>query len=99
MTAIARLDIPEILKLRQHLSIIHHVPGRIRLRFGPALWGIGAKVERKRIQELLDQLHGIRNVRLNAAVASAVIEYDPKTIPPQTGKPFCKAMLKKPPAC
>lgn len=83
MTAFPTINTAVLLKLREHLNIIHHVKGRIRLRCGPALWGIGARLDRERLQALLDQLQGIRNVRLNPAVASIAIEYDPAQIPPE----------------
>lgn len=83
MTGTFNLEIPYLLDLRGHLTIVHHLPGRIRLRFGPALWGQAAKVDRTRLQDLLDRLDGIRDVRLNPAVASVVIQYDPNTIDPE----------------
>lgn len=82
MSATPHVDIPAILPLRKHISIIHHVRGRIRLRFGAALWGMAAKVQRDNIQHLLQQIPGIHQLRLNAAVASVVIEYDPQQIQP-----------------
>lgn len=82
MTSVIDLDVPALLDLRRHLSIVHHLPGRIRLRFGPALWGQTANVDRTRLQKLLDGLEGIADVRLNPAVASVVIQYDPAVIDP-----------------
>lgn len=75
-------DAHGLLDLRRHLSIVHHLPGRIRLRLGAALWGSAARIERDRFRTLLDGLDGIRDVRVNVAVASVVIEYDPEQIPP-----------------
>lgn len=77
------LDVPALLELRHHLSIVHHVPGRIRLRFGSALWGHAAGVDRARLRTLLDGLEGIQEVRLNSVVASVVVQYDPGSIAPQ----------------
>jgi hypothetical protein len=68
--------------MRRHLDIVHHLPGRIRLRLGAALWGAAARVDRARFKTLLDGLEGIRDVRVNVAVASVVVEYDPKHISP-----------------
>lgn len=75
-------DLPALLGLRRHLAILHHLPGRIRLRLGPALWGAAARIDRDIFQTLLDDLEGIRDVRVNLAVASVVIEYDPDRLPP-----------------
>ncbi|TCJ15518.1 hypothetical protein EZJ19_06715 [Parasulfuritortus cantonensis] len=77
------LDLSALPELRRHLTIVHHLPGRIRLRFGSALWGRAAGVDRSSLQRLLDALEGIQDVRLNAAVASIVIRYDPEKIDPR----------------
>jgi len=82
MTVIASLDATSMLDLRRHLSIVHHLPGRIRLRLGAALWSAAAGADRERFKTLLDGLEGIRDVRVNVAVASVVVEYDPKKISP-----------------
>jgi hypothetical protein len=75
-------DIDILLDMRRHLSIVHHVPGRIRLRIGPGLWGLANKVDDNLLRKMLDRLEGIRDVRVNMAVASLVIEYDFKQIHP-----------------
>lgn len=82
MTGVFELDAAYLLGMRRHLSIVHHLPGRIRLRIGPALWGIANKVEDSLFRQLLKHLEGIRDVRINMAVASVVIEYDPRQVPP-----------------
>lgn len=74
--------VPALLGMRRHISIVHHLPGRIRLRLGPALWGQAAHVDRGRFQALIDGLEGIRDVRVNMAIASVVIEYDPGQVHP-----------------
>jgi hypothetical protein len=75
-------DVPSLLGMRRHLAIVHHLPGRIRLRLSAALWGPASGVDRDRFKTLLDGLEGIRDVRVNLAVASVVVEYDPKQISP-----------------
>lgn len=84
MNDIDVFDVPALLGLRRHLSIVHHLPGRIRLRLGAALWGSAARIERDRFKALLDGLEGIRDIRVNVAVASVVIEYDPEQVPPES---------------
>jgi hypothetical protein len=76
-------DLSGLLELRRHLSIVHHLPGRIRLRLGPALWGHAARFDRDLFQDMLEGLEGIRDLRVNKAVASVVIEYDPAHVPPE----------------
>lgn len=83
MTDVVDLKMPVLLGLRRHLSVIHHLPGRIRLRLGPALWSDAARFGRDQFRKLIDGLAGIHGVRVNAAVASMVIEYDPEQIPPE----------------
>ena len=75
------MDISALLALRRHLSIVHHLPGRIRLRFGPALWSPATRMERDQFERLVDGLEGIRDVRVNKALATAIIEYDPRLVP------------------
>lgn len=75
-------DLASLLGLRRHLSIVHHLPGRIRLRLGPSLWGNASQFDQGRFQGLLDRLEGIRDVRVNKAVATVIIEYDPQRVPP-----------------
>jgi hypothetical protein len=77
-------NLDELLALRRALGIVHQVPGRIRLRMGPAILqraaasGIGAE----QAGAWLDAVPGIRGVRVNPLAASLVIEYDPKRIDP-----------------
>ncbi|MCP5277765.1 MAG: heavy-metal-associated domain-containing protein [Thiobacillus sp.] len=84
MTDAFDLDVASLLGMRRHLSIVHHLPGRIRLRIGPALWGIAKKVEDSLFRQALNHLEGISDVRVNMAVASVVIEYDAKQIHPDS---------------
>lgn len=82
MTLDAAPDLAALLGLRRHLSIVHHLPGRIRLRLGPSLWGSASRIDRDLFQGLLDRLEGIRDIRVNKAVATVIIEYDPHRVPP-----------------
>lgn len=85
MNADMQRKVAALLDLRRHISIVHHLPGRIRLRLGPALWSRIAQVGRGRLQALAAELEaeGIRGVRVNAAVASVVVEYDSAQVPPE----------------
>jgi hypothetical protein len=70
------------LALRGHLGIVHHVPGRVRLRLGAGLLEAADAVERKSLAEWLETVDGIRGLRLNIPAASVIIEYDPQRLPP-----------------
>lgn len=74
--------VEEFLRVRDHLSLIHQVPGRMRLRLGVGLFARAAELSQGGLQGALQGLPGIRAVRLNLAAASLVIEYDPKLMTP-----------------
>jgi hypothetical protein len=68
--------------LRRHIDIVHHIPGRVRLRLGLPLLGHVERLDTGLLQRLLASLDGIRDVRVNAAALSVVIQYDPAQMPP-----------------
>lgn len=72
--------IDEFLELRDHLSLVHQVPGRIRLRLGAGLLPRATELGNGKLRQDLSALKGIREVRLNMAAASLVIEYDPRVM-------------------
>lgn len=82
MSRVMEFNVNALLGMRRHISIVHHLPGRIRLRLGPAMWGRATHVDRGRFQALVAHLEGIRDVRVNMAVASVVIEFDPRQVHP-----------------
>ncbi len=47
-------DIELLLDLRGHLKIVHHVPGRVRLRAGPALYEQASTLTGKDLQAVLE---------------------------------------------
>jgi hypothetical protein len=74
---------PEILlRVRAHLKIAHHVPGRIRLRFAPSILAAVPEIATAKGSDLLDGLRGVENVRVNAAASSLVVTYNPESLPP-----------------
>jgi Heavy metal associated domain 2 len=77
------IDVEQFLHLRRQVHIVHQVPGRIRLRLGPGLWGKVAKADRDILRQLLERLQGIDDVRVNPAVATVIIQYDPDQVLPQ----------------
>ena len=78
-----RFDPSELLELRRYLSIKHHVKGRLRVVFSPALLERVPRVEPGRVQGLLSDMPGVREVRFNLPARSAVVNYDPAQIPPR----------------
>jgi hypothetical protein len=77
-------NLARLLRLRAELSIVHQVPGRVRLRLGPGVLTLahdeGSSPEQA--IEWLVALPGVRGVRINAAAASLIIEYDPRRLEP-----------------
>jgi hypothetical protein len=76
------IDTESLLALRQHLSIVHHVPGRIRLRAGPALYKHASTLNNNGLKSMLESLNGIHDIRINPNAASLIIQYDPNHFPP-----------------
>ncbi|QLQ32601.1 MAG: hypothetical protein HZT40_14555 [Candidatus Thiothrix singaporensis] len=99
MSAVPNLDVPALLCLRQHLSIVHHIPGRIRLRLGMALWRSGDQLDRSQLQRLLDQLAGIRQVRPIRRLPPSPSNTTPNTFPLMIGKHWFMATHKTPASC
>lgn len=76
------MDFKLLMELRQYLSVAHHVPGRIRVKFSLKLLGD------PRAKKAMDQA-GTKNLppavystRLNPLGRSVVIEYDPEAVDP-----------------
>jgi hypothetical protein len=77
------IDLSPFLALRRHLKIAHHIPGRIRLRVGPAVLKEAGRVDPAALDRILGAIDGIEDVRVNAAAGSAVITYIPQVIEPE----------------
>jgi len=71
-------DLGELLALRQALGIVHHIPGRIRLRLGSAIseWAAGEGFDGDQALGWLQSIPSVLGIRLNPAAASLIIEYD-----------------------
>lgn len=81
------------LSLRSHLQVVHHVPGRLRLRFNrPAGRAAIDIAGLKAFLEDVRAVPAIISVRLSPATLSAIIEYDPKVLRP----PFWSTLLSGP---
>lgn len=76
MSAADVFNAAELQHLRSHIAIVHHVPGRIRVRLGAALRHSALGIDHGRLQGLLAAVEGIQEVRINPGVGSVVIHYD-----------------------
>lgn len=74
------MDLEIVEGLRKHLSVVHHVPGRVRLKFEDALanhpWA-------ERLPDEVRTLPGVRSIRVNILARSIVVEYDRAVIRPE----------------
>lgn len=73
-----------LLAARRQLRIAHHVPGRLRIRFAPALMNDAPELSEAAALQALQGIAGVRAVSLRRATLSLVIDYDPSVIPPET---------------
>ncbi len=73
------IDKETLKEFSQHLKIIHHTRGRIRLRIDS---DILQKFSSAEIESIIDTFKGVKEFRLNKLAASAVVHYDPDILPP-----------------
>lgn len=72
-----------LMDLRQHLSIKHHVPGRIRIKFDLKLLADPRAQALKEETATKDQPSCIKDTKLNMFTRNVIIEYDPEVIEPE----------------
>lgn len=76
------MNLQPFLDLRRHLQIVHHVPGRIRLRVRLALLTELKQVDTGALSNVMHAVNGISDVRVNPAAGSVIVTYQPKHIDP-----------------
>jgi hypothetical protein len=76
------LDQERLNGLMAHVSIVHHVQGRLRLRLHSGVLAWLAQTPDGSPESWLARLPGVSGLRLNKAAASLLIEYDARLIPP-----------------
>jgi len=64
----------------KHLTIVHHVPGRIRFRINP---GILSHANSTDFESIIASIDGIESARLNRTVGTVVIHYNSYLLPPE----------------
>lgn len=87
----------DISQIAEFFSIVHHIPGRIRIRVNvakiPAIkkWAKSTNLREflgeneaseKMIIALLEKLPAVKNIKVNAIIGSATIEYDSSLFAP-----------------
>lgn len=71
----------ELFQLIKHLSIVHHLPGRIRIRISKQ--GINQFLKLNKNSNLnfkITDFKGLKDFRLSKPTLSCIINYDPKVI-------------------
>lgn len=71
----------DLLAVREYITVAHHVPGRVRLKFNPAIRSHPAFAAVKNGPDIMP---GIKTSRVNIAARSLVIEYDTSILSHQT---------------
>lgn len=81
------MDAHTLLKLRNYLSVAHHIPGRIRIKIKPDILGDPGALELAKSMDFSSWKNGegssgIINSRFNFGAGSLIIEYDYQIILP-----------------
>ncbi len=74
------MHLDDLLALRHFAAIAHHIPGRLRLKFDPAVRD-HPRFEALREAERL--FPGVVNARVNTMARSMIVEYDPAVAEPE----------------
>jgi hypothetical protein len=76
------MDFNLLMDLRHYLTVAHHVPGRLRIKFGMKLLGDPRAKEIMNRVGARDLPPAIRSTRVNPLGRSVVIEYDAEAVDP-----------------
>lgn len=72
----------DLLALSDFLQVVHHVPGRLRVRVSKAVLRHASGLSLADIRKMIDKIEGVRSLKVSPATLSAVIEYDHHVIAP-----------------
>lgn len=75
------MKLNHLAEVRNYLTVAHHVPGRIRVKFKLTL--AGHPLIKEITQSDLPLPEGIVGTRLNLFARSVVVDYDPDMISPE----------------
>lgn len=71
-----------LMKLREHLRILRHEQGRIRLGYKVGAVGVLRQMQRQPEPRLLDAIEGVQRVAVSPLTFTLTIHYDPEVIHP-----------------
>ncbi len=72
-----------LLPLRRHLSVVHHVPGRLRVRVSRRALSRSDGMTAGAFRRAIEAVAGVEGLRMSPATLSAVVEYDPDRLVPE----------------
>ncbi len=75
--------INKFLQLRSWVTINHHIPGRVRLKYKLGIVAHLAALRAKDIELTIASVPAFKNYKLNSATGSILIEYDADVINPK----------------
>mgnify|MGYP006286832113 CR=1 FL=1 len=67
------------MEVGNRLFLVHHVPGRLRIKFDPSL---AEHPDSKQAKELFPKLHAFEVLKINRWAKSALISYDVSAVSP-----------------
>lgn len=82
------MNIELLREVRDQITVAHHIPGRMRLKFSLSL------ARHPRAKELADTAElpqGITGARVNLMARSMILEYDTAVVAPEVFKDFFKS--------
>jgi hypothetical protein len=71
----------KLVEIGSYLTLVHHIPNRIRVRVSPKIKEQKADVTIKDIENIPNVIDGIKKVKINKIVGSITIEYDNNIFP------------------
>lgn len=71
------------LKIRRWLTVSHHIPGRIRLKYKMGIMVHLATIKMADVERAIASIPAFKNYKLNSDTGSILIEYDAHIINPE----------------
>lgn len=75
------LNADSLKKLRDWVSVVHHIPGRIRLKFNLNAVAFARQLDVKAYKQDIEAFPALKSYRLNMMAGSLILEYDARALP------------------
>ncbi|CAM3059976.1 HMA2 domain-containing protein [Moritella viscosa] len=75
--------IKKALKIRRWLTLAHHIPGRIRLKYKMGIMTHLVTIKVTDIEQALADIPAFKNYKINSDTGSILVEYDAGIIKPE----------------